>query len=477
MKKTVFYSWQSDLPNNSNWGFIEKALRKAANAISDDDSIEVEPVIDRDTFGIGGSPDISATIFSKIAKADVFVADVSIINKNESGRKVPNPNVLIELGYALSELGYEKVILVMNLEYGGIDLLPFDLKTKRILSYNTTKDKQLETNTLVSKLQAQFKTIFETNDKQEDKSISIIEAIKSQRLDRLSTARAYIQSLNKEIESYYPGDGILSGQVVDPEYDQKIIDAINMTLPLVSLFRNIIDEVSIFNDIEVLKQVFKGFRPLAEHFNRKRGDRDGTHHRAEFDYYRFLGNELYVILVSILLRDEKWELLKYILTEPIVIDNLDGDGPGAADFSYFSEYAEGFHFRKVRLGLNRASLRFDLLVERRSAEKNINSKALEEYTSADLFLYLIGESGNVNNTESIFKWRPWSLTGFDLPMFILMAQRKSYAEDLARTMGVSSVQDIQILLKNKVHNIGKNSGVSFWRNPISDNHINLIGTR
>ena len=52
---------------------------------------------DRDTKGNNGSPDITATIFDKIDKCVLFVCDVSIVNSNADGRKMPNPNVLVEL--------------------------------------------------------------------------------------------------------------------------------------------------------------------------------------------------------------------------------------------------------------------------------------------------------------------------------------------------------------------------------------------
>src|SRR5258708_32648261 len=104
-RSLVFYSWQFDLPNATNRGFILKALENAAKAIRDDDSIEVEPVIDRDTDGVPGSPDIASTIFGKIDQAQVFVCDISIINsdalyqdatgQNVAARPTPNPNVLI----------------------------------------------------------------------------------------------------------------------------------------------------------------------------------------------------------------------------------------------------------------------------------------------------------------------------------------------------------------------------------------------
>jgi hypothetical protein len=66
MNCKIFYSWQSDLANATNRGFIEKALENAAKFIRNDDSIKVEPVIDRDTKDVPGSPDIAHTIFDKI---------------------------------------------------------------------------------------------------------------------------------------------------------------------------------------------------------------------------------------------------------------------------------------------------------------------------------------------------------------------------------------------------------------------------
>src|SRR5438876_9492524 len=96
---TLFYSWQSDLPNATNRSLILDALERAAKRIRTDDSVTVEPVLDRDTQNVPGAPDIAHTIFQKIEKAAAFVADVSIINAG-IGRPTPNPNVLIELGYA-----------------------------------------------------------------------------------------------------------------------------------------------------------------------------------------------------------------------------------------------------------------------------------------------------------------------------------------------------------------------------------------
>ena len=140
LKARVFYSWQSDTPNATNRSFILKALEDAAREIASDDSIKVEPVVDRDTLDVAGSPDIGATILEKIGAADVVIADVTIINPSSTGRLTPNPNVMVEVGYALATHTESRLILVNNLAFGRPEDLPFDLRQKRTLSYRTAPD-------------------------------------------------------------------------------------------------------------------------------------------------------------------------------------------------------------------------------------------------------------------------------------------------------------------------------------------------
>lgn len=166
MKYVLFYSWQSDVDAALTRNFIEDALNKAARSLTQDQSILVEAVIDRDTSGVGGAPGISETIFQKIDVCDVFVCDVSIINNDERDsrsnssvlveigraaarivmertsarpgkkRPTPNPNVLVELGYAAARIGWDRIILVQNTAYGNIDSLPFDLRGRRTISFH-----------------------------------------------------------------------------------------------------------------------------------------------------------------------------------------------------------------------------------------------------------------------------------------------------------------------------------------------------
>ena len=90
-------------------------------------------MIDEATRDEAGSPNIPQKILEKIGKSDVFVADVSTINAHDSdGRKCPNPNVVFELGYAVQILGWERIILLFNTEYGDFPAdLPFDFDRHR----------------------------------------------------------------------------------------------------------------------------------------------------------------------------------------------------------------------------------------------------------------------------------------------------------------------------------------------------------
>ena len=56
----------------------------------------------RNTEGVAGWPDITSALFDKIDQCEVFVADITPINGPDSDFRItPNPNVLLELGYAL----------------------------------------------------------------------------------------------------------------------------------------------------------------------------------------------------------------------------------------------------------------------------------------------------------------------------------------------------------------------------------------
>ncbi len=141
-KITIFYSWQSDSVHEDNMTFIGGALEEACGELQKRTSKSVKFEIDRDTLGEPGSPDIFNTVRDKISRCAVFVCDLTpIVVFNH--KAIPNPNVMIELGYALSSLTDSRIIMVLNTDSESFSKgkMPFDLQTKRFCTYSFPEDK------------------------------------------------------------------------------------------------------------------------------------------------------------------------------------------------------------------------------------------------------------------------------------------------------------------------------------------------
>jgi hypothetical protein len=143
---TVFYSWQNDTPSALNRNFIEKALVEALQRLHSDATLEealrdTTVELDKDTKGVAGSPPIVDTILQKVRECAVFVADLTFVGQSKEplidpvgkSRQFPNPNVLIEYGYALRCHSHDRLVGIMNTAYGEPDAesLPFDLRHLR----------------------------------------------------------------------------------------------------------------------------------------------------------------------------------------------------------------------------------------------------------------------------------------------------------------------------------------------------------
>jgi hypothetical protein len=177
MPTTIFYSWQVDTAPRVGRNLIERALHQAISRISDDAAIEDvvrdDISIDRDTVGAPGFAPIVETIFQKIDKAAVFVPDLSFVGTRLDGlRPTPNPNVLIEYGWAIKSLGYSRVMPIMNTAFGEptASTMPFDMRHLRYpILYNCPADADEDTRkkvreTLARSIEKALQTILASDD-------------------------------------------------------------------------------------------------------------------------------------------------------------------------------------------------------------------------------------------------------------------------------------------------------------------------
>jgi hypothetical protein len=144
----IFYSWQSDISPKINRNFIEDTIEQTIKRLGKDFTVQKairdnEIRIDKDTKGVPGIPPIVDVIFNKISKCGIFIPDLTFVGKTDKGRLLPNPNVLIEYGWAIKELSYFRIIPIMNEAFGmpNGENMPFDMRHLRHpLTYHLKMD-------------------------------------------------------------------------------------------------------------------------------------------------------------------------------------------------------------------------------------------------------------------------------------------------------------------------------------------------
>lgn len=431
----VFYSWQSDLPKKTNRTLIGEALERSAKRVRDDETIEIEPVIDRDTRGVRGTPDISATIFEKIAAADLFVADVSLINhRARKYRHTPNPNVLVELGFAAARLGWESIVCVFNTAYGKVDELPFDLQGRRCVPYRM--EEQDAPATARGSLEALFVDVFKdldhpTEPEHEPLQTSTVRAVKAIAENvqgRAARIRAFLNELEPALVELKPPNA-------DGRDHESLVQALEATIPLQLEWGLLCSSVASDGDERAVLAACEWFERLLRRYRHPPAV-GGAWCHTDFDFFKFIGAEAFVILVACLLRDKRWDLLASVLSKRFLHET--GAGPKHVDYTRLCRVTDLLRIRSEHT--RRISVHADLLESRFTG-------ALEtvctwtEFRDADLLLCLhtnVGPEGAISAM-----WRPWSSLSLDqtVPHLFVRLREREYASGTAQAMGV----DLEVL--------------------------------
>jgi hypothetical protein len=136
MEYLIFYSWQSDSPRECNWQFIREALDEAVRELTQRAEVQESPRVESGMEGISGTPEVATVMLARIRNSAIFVGDMTLVGTIDKvgateTKRVPNPNVLLEMGYAAALMGWHRVICVMNEHFGLRASLPFDVRNRR----------------------------------------------------------------------------------------------------------------------------------------------------------------------------------------------------------------------------------------------------------------------------------------------------------------------------------------------------------
>lgn len=473
MKRTVFYSWQSDLPETTNHRFIQTALENVVDRITKDDSVAIEPVLDRDILGLSGAPDIAATIFTKITASHVFVADVSITCKSPSNRPIPNPNVLVELGYALKCRGFERIILIVNTAFGKLEELPFDFRGRFAVSYSLSPDCEdiaIVQAKLEADLEARLRVALDhSSGGEEEFSNAVVEAIENMKPNRRVLLRKKLSDILQEFDNLQPARHSEDGTACD------LMQALEKSQEVIAEYSLICQMISAMEDEESAQEVFKWFSKVISRYSL---DTSGRTSNADCDFIKFLGHEMFVTLFAFLLIDERWTIISKLLSQSIFVESASKySAPQYRHWEYISQHLpllidEG---RKS----NRVSLHADILENRHNEGALGTILSMTDFMSADYFLYFQSVIKDSNQDYPFGAWRSWSIIYLKYsPAFIIHAERKSYADGLSQAFGLPDIPSLKDGILKRAELAGSIfRPQSWWLCPIHKKTIDSIGTR
>ena len=476
---TVFYSWQSDLPNPTNRSLIQDALERAAKKIKADESVTVEPVVDRDTQNVPGSPDIAHTIFQKIEKASAFVADVSIINQGQPGRPTPNPNVLIELGYAIHALTHSRTILVANTAMGVVETLPFDLRTKRVLTYNLppgATDKPEQRKKLQDGLEAALRAVLElpsgskaaaaTSD-----SEAAISAIEAKSSNQAALCKKFMKRFVQKVQGLMPK----FDPARTPEWDEDLVRAINEMLDPVTEFARIAEAAAVHDSRDAALGLFRGLPGLFILYDTQIA---GISYVTQFDFPKFIGHELIVTLFAGLIAERRWKIVGELSRERLAIEDANRrHADGTVTFEFGSRCVSLLEVRNQNRNLARVSCHADLLKERHVQGALGEHSPWYGFQDADVYLFLRSMLSNEKTTRTL--WSPWSVPLLHrVPAFLVEAIQREKAEELLEPLGVETIPELRSRLAPAISRLQE---IGSYRNHMFDAfdgfNVDGIGSR
>lgn len=476
----IFYSWQSDLDEKGNHYLIRDVLNQVVKDLQDEDPT-LQLILDQDTRNERGSPNIVEVILRKIREAHIFVGDISLVNTSTESRPTPNPNVLIELGYALRGIDLSRIFFINNIAYGKPEHAPFDIRTNRIISYKylrkeedkgkEDKEKQVVQKTLAKGLKEDFSAIIkeirteqaqqqtEAQRAAEEQGVNqVIRAITDNRPDQTMKVRAFMEDLIERLKKQAPVYDDITPS------DDILVAAIENTTDLVIEFSRVAEYIAGTSSYQAAEALYNSFGLLLDEYYVPKNF-IGDIPYPNFNYYKFIAHELFVTFFAFLVRYEAWSTIDELLKKPFHISNPENDREGLFPYEYISQPVILLQHRKERLKLNKVSIHADLLEQRHSTGDLGSSVPLDIFMEADYLLFL---RSSLLHDDWEDTWSPWStlyIRKFP-PRFIVALPHENIAKKILPALGVQDTETLKTRLRTNKPRISRVFGHSIHFDPL-----------
>lgn len=476
MAQTVFFSWQVDTSTKSGRNFLKDAIQEACESIAEQTTVDEAPrdlTVDSDTQNVAGQPPIVPTILKKIDACAVFVADMTFVGSRKDGRLTPNPNVLVEYGWALKSIGHERVISVMNATHGKPTEkdLPFNLRHVRWpITYDLpdtadaairSQEKKALVAILAKAIRASLLTLPVASVISSNKTV-ITDVIRQNPADKIIHLRKHLTDFLGRLESLQPKMHRDGGTATD------LITAIASTESEALAFAELAETVALMNDMTVAQEIFQWFGKILSKYQPPANEA-GRISNADGDFFKFIGNELFTMFIMFFLREGKLDQLRELLNGALrVAPQEHRTEPTKESWRELSEHLALLADESTRT--RRISVHDDLIRTRHSDGALAQIAPLRDYQDADFFLFLHGPG--VTKQKYGSNWYPRSiLLAKHTPLFVLEAKDYPYAMRICRTLQIGDTEELKRRLSSSKQTLQYD-----WQSPISDEDIEAIGS-
>jgi len=271
-------------------------------------------------------------------------------------------------------------------------------------------------------------------------AVTADEAIRRGMPDAPSRVRRFWEGLVEELRSLSPK---AAGLTTGDEFDV----ALEATLPLSTQFARVAAAVAETGAREAAIGLHRGFEGAIAGYFLPRGV-GGYEECLEFDFYRFMGHELFVTMIGLMMREDRWETIAELLDRELLVDNHPDGQTRAVGYDYISQEVAELLSRDRLHQKIRHYHHAELLKNRHADGELTRVTSMEEFTAAD---YLLGLRTEIHRTPGQFLspwWGSWSCWFLNrVPRFLYEARRREFATRLATVLKVPDISGLRKAVK------------------------------
>jgi hypothetical protein len=228
------------------------------------------------------------------------------------------------------------------------------------------------------------------------------------------------------------------------EFDDQVIDNLEKFIP----YRN--EAISLFVALaqyalteENISKLHRFFEALIPYMNKP--ENVNSWRECDFDNFKFIAHELFLYLVAILIKHEKFSEVNLLLNQEYYVPGQSDYGKDVmVGYDKFRAHLRSLEHRNTRLKLNRLSLHADLL-EQRSKHSGIEFRYLMQ---ADFILFMRAE---IQQSNVYSRWFPDTLVyvgRFHSALEVFArSSSKSYFEKSKCILGIDKPSDLNELME------------------------------